>query len=324
MSLSHRKLSAWYRQLAQQLEAGLPLAAALRSSRGTGAPAAGLDAMAQRIETGGTVEQALRTAKGWLPFADILALSAAAGSGRMPRTLHNLSARHEQIGTAKLRIVLACLYPIAVLHFGLLLLPVVRMIDWEKGFQWSTAVYLRTAAGGLLPLWGAAIVLWILARRQGPVLARIAGLLPGLRGYARSQALADFSFALANFLEAGVPIAQAWANAGVITRSPRLRAAAGAMADVIARGAPPGPQLARWECFPPDFVALYQTGESTGQLEANLHHLTRQNQETANRSLAFATLLYPALIFAAVAGAVVYHVIKIYGGYLKMLGKLAE
>jgi type II secretory pathway component PulF len=173
-------------------------------------------------------------------------------------------------------------------------------------------------------LWGAGVAVWILARRQSPVLTRVAVMLPAARGYVRAQALADFSFALANFLEAGVPIAKAWASAGAITRSPQLRAAADAMAEVIARGMPPGPQLARWDCFPPDFVALYQTGEATGQLEANLHRLTTQNQEAANRSLAFATMLYPAIMFIVVAGLVVYHVIKIYGGYLKMLGKLAE
>jgi type II secretory pathway component PulF len=324
VSLSHRRLSAWYRQLAQQLEAGLPFAAALRSSRGTGAPAATLETMAERIERGGTVDDALRDAAQWLPLVDILALSAAAEAGRMPRTLRNLSDRHAQIGAAKLRMILACAYPLGVLHLGLLLFPVVQMIDWEKGFQWSTTDYVRTAAMGLLPLWGAGIVLWILARRGSAVTFRLARMLPALRGYARAQSLADFSFALGNFLEAGVPIAQAWKTAGLITRSPELRRAADAMADVVARGAPPGPELAAWECFPPDFVALYQTGESTGQLETNLHRLTTQNQEVANRSLAFATLLYPALIFLAVAGMVVYHVIKIYGGYLKMLGKLTD
>ena len=32
MSLSHRRLSIWYQQLAQQLEAGVPLAEALRAA----------------------------------------------------------------------------------------------------------------------------------------------------------------------------------------------------------------------------------------------------------------------------------------------------
>jgi general secretion pathway protein F/type IV pilus assembly protein PilC len=321
---SHRHLSTWYHQLAQQLEAGLPLPAALRSSRGTGAPAAGLEAMAQALEAGGTVDDALRCAEAWLPLADLLALSASAGAGRMPHTLRNLSARHAQIGSAKLRTLFACLYPLLVLHVGLLLLPVVRMIDWEKGFHWNAAAYARGVAMGLVPLWAAIIALAIMARRQSPVLGWIARRLPALGAYVRAQALADLSFTLANLLEAGVPIGQAWALAGLVVRSPELKTAAASMEAVVARGAPPGPQLAAWACFPPAFVALYQTGESTGQLEANLHRLTAQHQDAANRALTIVTLLYPSLMFLAVAGMVVYYVITIYAGYLKMLSDLAK
>ena len=323
MSLGHRALSAWYRQLAQQLEAELPLAAALRSSRGTGAPAAGLDAMAQTVESGGSVDDAFRTATTWLPFPDILALSAAADAGRMPRTLRALSTRHEQIGGAKLRVVLACLYPLAILHFGLLLLPVTKMIDWEKGFNWSTPFYVRSLVFTFGPLWAFGATVLVMARRQSPLLGRVARMMPAIGGYVRAQALADFSFALANFLEAGVVIGQAWATAGLVSRSPELKAAAAAMESVVTQGRAPGAELASWECFPPDFVALYQTGESTGQLEGNLQRLSTQWQEAANRSLNFATMLYPTLVFFLVAGAVVYQVITIYSGYLKMLGGLA-
>jgi type II secretory pathway component PulF len=324
MPLGHRKLAAWYVQLAQQLEAGLPLAEALRSSRGTGAPAAGLEAMAAQIERGGSVDDALRAAQPWLPYADQLALSAAAKAGRLPQTLHNLAARHTQVGTAKLRVVFACLYPLAILHLGLLLLPVTRMIDWEKGFHWSTAAYLGGVALGLLPLWTIIVTLYVLARRHHPLIYRIASLLPALRGYTRAQALADFSFALGNFLSAGVSIGPAWAAAGMISHSPKLKAAAVAMEATIARGEAPGRKLASWACFPPDFAALYRTGEETGQLEANLSRLTTQNQESANRCLTVATFIYPALMFLVVAGAVVYFVITIYAGYLKMLTGLAE
>lgn len=323
MSLGHRKLSVWYRQLAQQLEAGLPLAAALQSSQGTGAPAAGLAAMAQKIEAGGSVDDALREAGSWLPYEDTLALSAAAAAGRLPLTLRNLSARHAQIGAAKLRVALACAYPLAILHLGLVLLPIMGMIDWEKGFQWSMTAYVRALALSLGPLWALGAVIVIAARRRSPWLGHVVSYLPALGKYMRAQALADFSFALANFLEAGVPIGPAWATAGLVSRSTNLQSAAMAMEDVIALGQAPGIKLADWECFPPEFVALYKTGESTGQLETNLHHLTNQQQDLANRSLNFATMFYPGLMFFAVAGAVVYHVIKIYSGYLKMLTGLA-
>lgn len=324
MFLGHRKLSAWYQQLAQHLDAGIPLAAALHVSQGTGPSAASLAAMAETIERGGTVDEALRSASAWLPPADLLALGAAAHAGRMPRTLRNLAARHEQLGGAKLRLVMASLYPLGILHFGLLLLPVVRMIDWEKGFHWSAAAYVRTLAFTLVPLWMLAVVLLILARRRNVVLAKLVGLLPAIGNYIRTQALADFSFTLGNLLEAGVPIGQAWSATGLISSSRSLKSAAVSMADTVEHGRAPGSQLDAWPCFPADFVALYRTGESTGQLESNLLRLATHHQDAANRALGVATVIYPMLLFLIVAAGIAYFVISIYAGYLKALGELAK
>jgi type II secretory pathway component PulF len=324
MTLSHRKLSRWYQQLGQQLEAGVPLVESVRLSTGTGAPAKGVEAMARQLEAGGSVADGLNTASDWLPAADRLALGAAAGAGRMPRILKTLSARHAQLGAAKFRLAMACVYPLGVLHLGLLLLPVIRMIDWQKGLHWDLTVYLRGLAITLIPFWAIGITLWILVRRGNPIVLRVGRMLPAIGGYVRSQELADFAFVLGNLLEAGVPIDAAWTAAGSIARGAELKKASAAMQAVIARGDPPGPRLAAFACFPADFSAQYRTGETTGQLEANLLRLATQNQDAANRSLTFATMLYPALAFILVAGAVAYHVIMIYAGYLKMLSKMAE
>jgi type II secretory pathway component PulF len=235
-----------------------------------------------------------------------------------------LSERHAELRAAKLKLILACAYPLGVLHLGLLLLPLVRLIDWEKGFQWSAIGYARGVAMGIVPLWGAALVLWILARRGSPALAAVMRAIPVVGRYVRAQALADFSFALANFLEAGVPIGEAWSAAGLVTSSPQLKTAASAITALIKTGAAPGAKLSAWPCFPADFVALYHTGEQTGQLDANLHRLAAQYQEAANRALTLATLIYPTLLFLIVAGGVVYFVVSLYSGYLKMLTKLAS
>lgn len=324
MSLGHRQFSSWYFQLAQQLEAGLPLAQALRSSHGTGAPAAGLESMAAVVERGGSVDAALHAAASWLPSGDRLALSAAATAGKLPLTLHSLAARHAQIGSAKQRVAVACLYPIVVLHVGILLFPITRMIDWEKGFLWNVNTYARHVALGLLPLWAIIGTLLVLAWKQHPALTRIARLLPALGSYVRSQALADFAFTLGNLLSAGMPIGRAWAATGSISRSPQLQAAATAMEITVAEGHRPGQKLAAWPCFPPEFAALYRTGEETGQLEANLGRLATLHQEAANRALTRATFLYPALLSLIVAGGVVYFVVTFYAGYLKTITGMAE
>jgi len=204
----------------------------------------------------------------------------------------------------------------------MLLLPVMRMIDLEKGFHWDAFVYARGLASLVLPLYGTVALIWFLARRGNPVLHRIADALPALGGYRRKQALADFAFVLANLLESGVPIGQAWAAAGLITRAPKLKVAAEAMTAVVAARAAPGEHLHAWPCFPADFIGLYRSGEATGQLEANLHRLATQYQDSALRALTVVTLLYPALLFMLVAVTVAYHAIMIYSGYLNMLGKI--
>jgi type II secretory pathway component PulF len=205
----------------------------------------------------------------------------------------------------------------------LLLLPVVRMIDWEKGFQWSASAYVRGAMLGILPLWALGVTIYVLGRRGSPLLARVTRLLPALRDYVRMQALADFAFALGNFIEAGVPILQAWGTVRLITPSRDLKAAAAGVENIIAAGGAPGAKLDTWRCFPADFIALYRNGEATGQLDVNLLRLAAQKQDAANRALGLATILYPLLMFLIVAAMTAYFVISIYAGYLKMLGGLA-
>ena len=324
MPLSHKKLSAWYHQLAQGLEAGLPFMDALRLTSGLGAPNARIDAMIQTVERGGSVDDAVRVSGSWMPVSDQLLITAAASAGRLPRTLHVLSDRHSRVAAAKIRTVVACAYPMAVLHLGLLLLPVIRMIDWEKGFAWNPATYARGLLYTLVPLWILIAILWNLARQESPAVNRFFGLSPVLGNSVRAQALSEFSFARGNFLDAGVPIDKAWGAAGLVSRSARLKAASEDMLQVISRGERPGPRLSEWRCFPPDFVALYRTGETAGQLEQNLFRLAAQFEQQSARALSLATKVYPAALFLVVAAGVAYFVISMYAGYLKMLTDLAK
>lgn len=324
MPLGHRTLSLWYHQLAQQLDAGVSFPDALRMAHGMGLPSAESNTLLAVLQAGGSVDDAFAAAEASLPLADRLVLGAAAGTGQLPRTLRALSARHAQLGAAKLRILLACLYPTAILHLGLLLLPIMRMIDWEKGFTWSTATYARALAVTIVPLWIVVGATWLMVRRQSPIIAYIGRVLPFVARYMRAQALADLAFALGIFLEAGVPIGRAWSTLGLITHSTKLKAASTAMAAVVTRGAAPGSKMGEWACFPSDFVALYRTGEATGKLDENLLRLASQYQDQASRALTLSTLFYPAVVFLVVAGLVGYFVITIYSGYLKMLVNLAD
>lgn len=317
--LSPDKLSVLYRQLAQQLAAGLTLAQALRAP--SPAPSGDAFRLAAMAEAGRPVADIVGAAGAWLPATDRPFLIAAAGSGRLPLVLANLADRHAQIGATRRKMVFASLYPLAVFHFGALVLPLVRMIDFQRGLQWSAPGYVAGVALIILPVWGGAALLRTLVRRGHPAAHALLDLLPAVGGYRRHQALADFSFALGVLLEAGAPIGRAWREAGGIARSPRLRRAADAMVGHIELGRAPGERLTP-PVFPAEYVARYRTGETTGGLETALLSLAADHQQRANDRLAAAAVLYPALLFSAVAAMVGYIVIGFVLNYVNTLNGL--
>jgi type II secretory pathway component PulF len=325
MPLPHAKLSVFYRQLAQQLSAGLTLAQSLRAP--SPAPAGDSFRLAAMAEGGQPVSAVIAAAGPWLPASDRPFLVAAADSGRLPLILANLSERHARIATTQTRVFMACLYPVCVFHFGALVFSFIRMIDFSGGgMQGGVSGYFAGLLTILLPVWGGAALLWFLIKRENPVVLALLDLLPAIGGYRKHQALADFAFALGNLLEAGAPIGRAWLDAGAIARSPRIRRASETVAGLIQHGHSPGPHLAgaTGGVFPHEFIARYQTGESTGGLENSLLALAADHQETANRRLTAASMLYPGLLFAAVALMVAWFVISFYAGYIGQVNHMLD
>ncbi len=86
----------------------------------------------------------------------------------------------------------------------------------------------------------------------------------------------------------------------------------------FARGEEPGEMLKQFKCFPPEFAAFYKTGAASGKLDSNLIHAGRQFQDKANHAMTVAALVYPSLLFAAVAGLIIVTIFQAYGGYLDL------
>lgn len=322
MPLPHDKIASVYHQLSRQLSAGLTLAQSLRAP--SAAPADDSLRLAALAESGASFAVIAASAGPWLPTSDRAFLIAAARTGRLPRVLTNLAERHEQIAQTRRRVLLSCLYPACVFHLGALLFPFLRLIDFETGLRWSLPAYLGGVAAILLPAWGLVTITWILVRRENPTALAVLGALPAIGGYRKNQALADFAFALGNLLEGGEPIGPAWLTAGNLARSPRIAAAARTIHAAIERGEPPGPRLAETAVFPPEFIARYRTGETTGSLDAALLSLAADHQATANQRLMAASMLYPSLLFAAVAAMVAWFVIRFALQYVGKINSLMD
>lgn len=320
--VSHKTLASWYQQLGQSLEAGVPLAQAIELSGGP--PASDRMVMSQSIQSGKSLDDVLRAAPKWLPRQDRLFISAAAHTGRLPQTLFNLAERHSRVGANQLKGVLSLIYPLGIFHFGVLLTPVIGMIDFEKGFHWDATAYFSQVLGMLLPLWVLIGLIVTLARTDSLLLPRLTRVIPLLRGYSKAQALADFSYALGTFLDAGTPIRKAWQGAAAVAHDPELSKATKSLDGLLAREQDPGPQLKQHHCFPHDFVALYQAGARSGQLDANLLRLGKQFQDKANTRMTLAAVVYPTILFLIIVIFLAASILGMYSQYLNALTGIME
>ncbi len=315
--ISSRRLAAWYFQLAQTLEAGVPVMEALMAPGGP-QPAARA-AMAERLRGGAPLADELAGAGGaWLPAVDAQLLAAGAEGGRLPATCRRLAAYRETVARLMGRAVLATLYPLAVVHLGAVVLPL-RYLVMESAAAYSGRVVLV-----LVPLWLVLAAVFIVLGRHPDLRRRVFACLPWVAGYQRARDLGVLAMALEGFASNGVSPVVAWERAGRATGAPALEALGLRLAAEAEAGRQPGVALLQERALPVEFAQAYRTGEQSGRLDESLGWLARRYEEEAARKLGFVALWYPQFALVGVAVWVAWNVISIYAGYLKELLSLME
>ena len=313
---SSRRLAAWYFQLAQTLEAGVPLLEALAAPGGPqpGARAA----MVARLRAGAALATELAAAGRWLPRVDVHLLVAGALAGRLPASCRQLAAYHERVARLTGRAMLAALYPLAVLHLGALVLPLRQLV------LGSALLYAQQVLVVLVPLWLALAAVFIVLGRHPGLRRRVFACLPWVAGFQRARDLGVLAAVLEAHVANGLPAAAAWRAAGAATGAPVLEALGQRLAAEAEAGRPPGLALAGEGVVPPEFAHAYRTGEQSGRLDESLGWLARRHEEEAGRQLGLAALWYPQFVLLAVAAWVAAAVVSLYAGYLRDLLRVLE
>ena len=314
---SSRRLAAWYFQLAQTLEAGVPLLEALAAPGGP-RPAARA-AMVERLRGGAALTAEFAMAGGaWLPLVDAQLLVAGATAGRLPATCRRLAAYRETVARLTGRAVLAALYPLAVLHLGAVVLPLKELV------LGSALLYTRQVLVVLVPLWLALAVVFIVLGRHPGLRRRVFACLPWVAGYQRARDLGVLAAVLEVHVANGLPAAVAWHAAGAATGWPALAALGQRLAAEAEAGRQPGLALAGEQAVPAEFAQSYRTGEQSGRLDESLDRLARRYEEEAGRKLGLVALWYPQFVLLAVAAWVGVAVVSLYAGYLRELLRVLE
>jgi type II secretory pathway component PulF len=318
----HASLRGYYEQWAQALEAGLTDAQAQELAEGP--PKRVRDRLATQLESGRALSSVLDPPPPWLPKNDARLLALGSETGKLPQTLNRLAARHALLSKRGRAAVLVAIYPLFVVHAAAFILPLMGMIDMEVGFRFDSGAYARSVLGLLVPLWTG---LWLVRRAfvtDAPVWEKILRWLPLWSGQQRQQALSDFFFSLGVALDAGISARRAWETAALSTSDPAIRDLSRRAGVVLEGGGDPGAVLRQSGWLSADIRALYQTGATTGCLDANLLKVAALCEDRARVRAAVATGAYIAFLALIAVGWLVYGILESYRAYFDGLLRFME
>lgn len=334
-------------EIASLVRAGVPLDLGLRGFSGgvSGTLKSISNRLAERIESGQSLSEALQSEGDNLPAAYRAVVEAGASAGRLPQALESLSAFGGTLVEVRRRISLSLIYPfvIVIAAYYLLLYVVsaqtllmaqVAQRPGEPDAWWMTAADVLhrglTAAGHIPPIvLGALLVWWLWSTRRAGGTSGLAtpGMrwIPGVRGSLREYDLAAFSNLTAILLEQGVPAGSALPVAAASTGNSRLIRDANQLAAAGERGEPLGQSAGSAKSFPPLMRWMIRAGERQGALAATFRQLADiYHTRAAVRSERF-KLLCPLLLTIVVGGgAVLVYTLTVAIPFTEMLKALGR
>ena len=313
MATSDKAVAFWLEQVAEGLGAGLNASDAIRLAKAL--PGGRSDWMAQSFEAGSSWRQVTTDCQGLFSEAEHAMIAAADRTGSLPEVLLSLAKARLERARAKRSLALSMAYPLGVLHFAAVALPVNYVMEGNlKAYGYAVGMIL-------FPLWFLFFMAFGLGRFF-PGFARAAlGLLPLLRGFKRCRDGNVLCRVLATCYRVGMPPDRCWETAEQAVYDRFLKAACATARDGVAKGIPASAAL---ESVSPKgrldrLVALLRSGETSGRLPQNLDALADRFAGEARVKLRLVALVYPQLLMIPVFGYVGYRIVSFYSAYFKQI-----
>lgn len=316
----------FYRQFGQLLTAGIPVLKAL-DLISHNPPAHSFrkptqDMIAQ-VSQGSTLSEAMQHLGKWVPSFDLALVEAGERSGRLDAVFRLLSDYYEDRAAVARRMIGDLLYPVFLLHFGVLIFAFVKWVQGNAGvFGFAMSILVV-----LVPLY--IVVFLIIYAAQGrrgakwrSFLERLLRPVPVLGSARHYLALSRLSAALEALINAGVNILEAWEMAAAASGSPAIYRTVLAWRPLVNAGQTPAEVVnAARSQFPELFANLYHSGEVSGQLDDSLRRLHVYYRDEGTQKVKILTLMVPKAVYLIVAGLVALWVIRFYTSYFDQVRK---
>lgn len=325
VKLSLRQKAGLYRELGQLLRSGIPFPSAVQTllNETRGAVRKFLRQLRAAVDQGRTVGGAFAAQRPAVSHLEASIVSACDRSGRLEQGCVYLSGYFGKLDDARQFIIKKSAYPVFVLHFGVFVLALPRLVLGGSGHD-----YLNATFGFLLLLYGCCFIVALLASiltHEGalqPFTDRLLRLIPGVGKMRRAFALARFCATYEMQLQSGVNVIDSLSSAGAASQSALVIAAVRKAVPQIRTGAQVGPLLSGSNAFTEAMIRAIRIGEETGELDRELKRLAEAFQQEAVTRLETLATVFSKLIYFAVVIYVGSQIVQGYAAYLHKIDSI--
>ena len=321
--ISQQALFQFTRQLADLLEAGIPLARCMELlSRQRQFPlmVGIIESMSVMLQQGGSLSLALAKYPRIFSPLYIHTVKAAEASGQLPLVLNRLAQFLEADMQLQSKAKSSLLYPAIIFLVGLLtlfvllsfVLPRLTMMFEDFGAQLPLATRIVVAISQIFAQfwWLMAgvmigLVFWVrsyISTEEGKnVVDGISLRIPLLKTFIENTQLSRFARTLGMLLESGVPIVTALESVIMVVDNGPLQEEVRKMAIRVKSGMSLTQAIKTSALFPEMAVDLIAVGQESGKLEKGLYKLAANCERTSqDMAQVFVTILGPAVLVMVV------------------------
>lgn len=344
-AMSRQETTAFIRELATAVNAGLPLVQALRTIARQGrtpVQRAMLNQLIEGIERGQTLSDSMRDYGP--PFNDMIVNLVHAGevAGRLGEVMSQAAKLLERDVKLRRSVGSALIYPAIIAIFAILAITVVvtvivpRVLKSVSGsaltLPWPTRVvqglasfvsgYWWLIVGGI----AAGVYIWSrLYRQPGPRLTIDTAMLraPVFGPLLRDVAVARFTRTFGTLVGAGLPVLTSLRIVKNTLGNRALETAMDEVCERVAGGRTIAEPLEATGFFPPLLVQIVSMGERTGRLDELLAQAADAFEEKTEQSVKIFTAILPPLLVVVLAMVVGFIVLAVLLPLIELQGAIS-
>ncbi len=310
-----------FHELGQLVRTGTPFPKAIEklARLSSGQARASFTRITGALGRGGTVGESLLAGTPLISALEACVFTASDRAGKLDAGLEQSSKYYAALAAARARIRSQLAYPLFVLHFAMLILPLPVFFAEDGG----TAPFLRAVGIGIGGFWIGVLILAALTRALLAAAARGTGedrmlrAIPVLGKLRRDFSLSRFCAAYHMQLDAGVNVLASLETSAAASGSAILREAVTGALPAVRSGGQVSSALHETRAFPEPLLRAFSIGEETGELDRELQRIGDSYRDAAMRRLEALAEWIPRLIYIAIMAYIGWRIIGSYLGRMR-------